>query len=133
MQDDRLLRVEDASGLFQDHEVDARGKRSALGVLLLPADLPRPRSALAPSQMRDAPPSRVIDAEHPSSGRGRQELNADLLAAVNSTGKTFLSHTKLNERFTLRLAIGNLKTREAHLESAWELLQRELDRLVKRG
>jgi aromatic-L-amino-acid decarboxylase len=59
------------------------------------------------------------------------KLNADLLAAVNSTGETFLSHTKLNDRFTLRLAIGNLKTRKEHLERAWELLQEELDRLVK--
>jgi len=57
------------------------------------------------------------------------QLNAALLDAVNETGETFLSHTKLNERFTLRLAIGNLKTRKEHLDRTWELLQRELNRL----
>jgi aromatic-L-amino-acid decarboxylase len=57
------------------------------------------------------------------------DLNARLLEAVNQTGLTFLSHTKLNDRFTLRLAIGNLKTRKEHLEQAWELLRRELGRL----
>ncbi len=61
------------------------------------------------------------------------KLNAELLDAVNRTGKTFLSHTKLNDRFTLRLAIGNLKTREEHLERTWELLQQELDRLEEGG
>jgi aromatic-L-amino-acid decarboxylase len=50
-------------------------------------------------------------------------LNERLLESVNRTGEVFLSHTELNGRFTLRLAIGNLRTTEAHVRRAWDLLQ----------
>ena len=40
---------------------------------------------------------------------------------MNATGEVFLSHTKLNGRFTLRLAVGNLRTEERHVARAWEL------------
>jgi aromatic-L-amino-acid decarboxylase len=49
-------------------------------------------------------------------------LNERLLAAVNSVGPVFLSHTKLADRIVLRLTIGNLRTRRAHVETAWRLL-----------
>ena len=49
-------------------------------------------------------------------------FNEQLLEAVNETGEVFLSHTRLHDRFTLRLAIGNLKTRQEHLKRARELL-----------
>ncbi|HET7698695.1 MAG TPA: pyridoxal-dependent decarboxylase [Vicinamibacterales bacterium] len=48
---------------------------------------------------------------------------ARLLDAVNASGDVFLSHTRLDGRYTLRLAIGNLATREAHVRRAWELLK----------
>jgi aromatic-L-amino-acid/L-tryptophan decarboxylase len=51
-------------------------------------------------------------------------FNERLLAAVNAEGSAMLSHTKLDGRYVLRLAIGNLKTTEAHLRRAWEVLQR---------
>lgn len=57
-------------------------------------------------------------------------LNEALLEAVNATGEMYISHTKLNGRYTLRLAIGNLRTTEAHVARAWELLQREAARLA---
>ena len=49
--------------------------------------------------------------------------------AVNRTGEVFLSHTRLRNRFTIRLAIGNLRTEERHVERAWALLRREAARL----
>jgi aromatic-L-amino-acid decarboxylase len=48
--------------------------------------------------------------------------HARLLDAVNGSGEVFLSHTRLDGRYTLRLAIGNLATRETHVRRAWELL-----------
>ena len=39
-------------------------------------------------------------------------------------GEIFLSHTRLNGRYTLRLAIGNLHTTESHVSRAWKLIQR---------
>ena len=41
---------------------------------------------------------------------------------INASGEVFLSHTKLDGRYVLRLAIGNLKTTERHVARAWELL-----------
>lgn len=49
--------------------------------------------------------------------------NAAIMDAVNRTGEIFLSHTRLNGRFTIRIAIGNLRTEPRHVERAWELLR----------
>jgi aromatic-L-amino-acid decarboxylase len=55
--------------------------------------------------------------------RETDEFNAELLERLNASGEVFLSHTRLNGRYTLRLAIGNLHTTEAHVARAWTLLQ----------
>ena len=49
--------------------------------------------------------------------------NEAIMHAVNASGEVFLSHTKLDGRFTLRLSVGNIRTEERHLARAWELLQ----------
>jgi aromatic-L-amino-acid decarboxylase len=53
-------------------------------------------------------------------------LNARLLDAVNATGECFLSHTRVNGRFSLRLAVGNLRTEERHVRRAWEILEEKI-------
>ena len=53
------------------------------------------------------------------------DLNTRLMDAVNRTGEVFLSHTRLRGRFTIRLAIGNLRTEPRHVDRAWALLRRE--------
>jgi aromatic-L-amino-acid decarboxylase len=50
-------------------------------------------------------------------------FNQQLLDRVNRTGEVFLSHTKLDGRFVLRLAVGNIRTRERHVARAWDLLR----------
>ncbi|HJU73886.1 MAG TPA: pyridoxal-dependent decarboxylase [Gemmatimonadaceae bacterium] len=50
-------------------------------------------------------------------------MNQAILDRVNASGRVFLSHTKLNGRFTLRLAIGNLRTEREHVTVAWQLLR----------
>jgi len=61
------------------------------------------------------------------------ELNTRLMDAVNRTGEVFLSHTRLAERFTIRVAIGNLRTEPRHVERAWELLRAEAAALNRAG
>ncbi len=56
-------------------------------------------------------------------------LNERILEATNETGEVFLSHTKLSGRFTLRLAIGNVRTSEVQVRRAWELLREHAARL----
>src|SRR5712671_4570632 len=53
-------------------------------------------------------------------------LNEAIMHGVNATGKAFLSHTKLNEKLTLRLSIGNIRTTERHVRQVWELLNEQL-------
>lgn len=52
-----------------------------------------------------------------------EALNAAIMEAVNAAGDVFLSHTKLGERYALRLAIGNLRTTRDDVAAAWELLR----------
>ncbi len=54
---------------------------------------------------------------------GIDEANARIMDAVNRTGAIFLSHTRLDDRFTIRLSVGNLRTEPEHVARAWELLQ----------
>jgi aromatic-L-amino-acid/L-tryptophan decarboxylase len=56
--------------------------------------------------------------------RGSDEDNAALLERVNRTGEIFISHTRLDGRYVLRLAIGNARTTEADVWRGWEVLQR---------
>ena len=51
-------------------------------------------------------------------------INQRILDRVNASGRAYLSHTKLNGRFVLRLAIGNLKTERRHVMEAWHLLKK---------
>ncbi len=51
------------------------------------------------------------------------ERNAAIMDAVNRSGEVFLSHTRLNGRFVIRLSVGNLRTEPHHVERAWALLR----------
>ncbi|MBV8531558.1 MAG: amino acid decarboxylase, partial [Candidatus Eremiobacteraeota bacterium] len=74
---------------------------------------PHPLSVVC---FRYAPPDREEAA--------LETLNASIMHAVNATGEVFISHTKLDGRYAIRLAIGNLRTQRSDVEHAWHLLQR---------
>jgi aromatic-L-amino-acid decarboxylase len=54
------------------------------------------------------------------------DLNEAIMHGVNATGKALLSHTKLNDKLTLRLSVGNIRTTEKHVRQVWELLNEQL-------
>ena len=54
---------------------------------------------------------------------GSDEENAAIMGRVNDSGQIFLSHTKLDDRFVLRLAIGSARTTEADVALAWDVLR----------
>jgi len=54
---------------------------------------------------------------------GSDEENEAIVERVNRSGELFLSHTRLNGRYVLRLAIGNERTTEADVRRAWEALR----------
>jgi aromatic-L-amino-acid decarboxylase len=51
------------------------------------------------------------------------DFNERLLETVNATGDVFLSHTRIGGVIALRLAVGHLRTTEAHVARAWRLLR----------
>jgi aromatic-L-amino-acid decarboxylase len=51
------------------------------------------------------------------------DANVAIMDAVNRTGEVLLSHTRLDGVFTIRVAIGSLRTEARHVSRAWELLR----------
>ena len=75
---------------------------------------------LAPS------PFSLVCFGHRPAGATDEEADAAserLLDAVNATGEFFLSHAKLDGRYAIRVAIGNVRTTESHVRRLWHLLQ----------
>jgi len=61
--------------------------------------------------------------------RGGDAGNQQLMERLNRSGALYLTHTKLNDRFTLRLSVGQTNTLARHVEQAWEKIQAEADLL----
>ncbi|MCS7019308.1 MAG: pyridoxal-dependent decarboxylase [Cytophagales bacterium] len=51
------------------------------------------------------------------------QRNSQLLAAINQTGRYFLTHTKLNGCYTIRAVFGQTYVQERHVVALWELIQ----------
>jgi aromatic-L-amino-acid/L-tryptophan decarboxylase len=61
---------------------------------------------------------------------GLDGLNERLLESVNATGECYLSHARVQGQFSLRLAVGNVRTEERHVLDAWVLIQHVLKKLM---
>ncbi len=77
-------------------------------------------------------PAELVGREDDPEVRARLDAaNERLMAAVNASGEIFLSHTRLQDRFAIRVAIGNLRTEPRHVAHAWALLRSEAARLTR--
>jgi aromatic-L-amino-acid decarboxylase len=54
---------------------------------------------------------------------GSDEENEAIVERANRSGELFLSHTKLDGRYVMRLAIGNERTTEDDVRRAWDALR----------
>ncbi len=54
---------------------------------------------------------------------GGDEANRALLERLNASGRLYLTHTVLDGKYTLRLAIGSALTEERHVAAAWERIR----------
>lgn len=61
----------------------------------------------------------------------QDRFNERLVRAVNAVGPVFLSHTRLRERYVLRLTVGNLRTRLDHVETAQRLIREKHQGLLE--
>lgn len=65
---------------------------------------------------------------------GVDDLNAfneRLMNDINASGDAYLSHTKLNGKFTIRLSVGSIRVEERHIEKIWKLLKGALATAVE--
>jgi aromatic-L-amino-acid decarboxylase len=62
---------------------------------------------------------------------GTDAQNEALLSRVNDTGELFISHTRLHDRYVLRLAIGHARTTEADVARAWDVIRAQADAVVR--
>jgi aromatic-L-amino-acid decarboxylase len=58
-------------------------------------------------------------------GGNEEEINQTLMDRLNRSGDLYLTHTKLNGRFALRLCVGQTNTESHHVERAWTRIQEE--------
>jgi len=63
--------------------------------------------------------------------RGGDEFNRRLLDRLNASGALYLTHTVLDDRYTLRLCVGQTWTEARHVRAAWERIQAEAAGLVE--
>ena len=61
--------------------------------------------------------------------RGGDEANQKLMDRLNKGGDLYLTHTRLNDRLTLRVCIGQTYTEEKHVKRAWARIQKEAGKL----
>jgi aromatic-L-amino-acid decarboxylase len=86
------------------------------------------RMASAFAAWVDAEPGFSVVAPHPFSVvcfrmDGDDAANEALMARVNERGETYISHTKLDGRVVLRLAIGNAATTDDDVRGAWDAIR----------
>jgi len=80
-------------------------------------------------RLAPAPFSTVCFRAHPQNMDDEAQLDAlneHIMNRINAIGRFFLSHTKLNGKFTIRISIGNLRTTEQDVKDVWNELQNAL-------
>jgi len=60
---------------------------------------------------------------------GGDESNQRLMDRLNESGHLYLTHTRLNDRLTLRFCVGQTNTAGRHVEQAWRRIQEEAAKL----
>ena len=63
--------------------------------------------------------------------KGSDKFNEALVQRLNNSGKLYVIHTKLNNKYTIRFSIGQTKTTWDHVIKAWGLILQETEALEK--
>ncbi|MBF89423.1 MAG: aspartate aminotransferase family protein [Candidatus Marinimicrobia bacterium] len=62
--------------------------------------------------------------------KGSDEINELLLNHLNMAGDMFITHTRLNGKYTLRFCVGNPLTKRYHVESSWEKIVKAANKFI---
>jgi aromatic-L-amino-acid decarboxylase len=61
--------------------------------------------------------------------RHSDDANQRLMQALNQSGSMYVTHTRLRDRFVIRLCVGQANTTEKHVREAWKRIQEEAGKL----
>ena len=75
---------------------------------------------------RRAAPLNLVCFRH----RAGDEANQRIMDRLNASGDLYLTHTRLNDRLTLRMSIGQSQTELRHVERAWQRIRDEAAAIV---
>jgi glutamate/tyrosine decarboxylase-like PLP-dependent enzyme len=59
----------------------------------------------------------------PATGEALDELNSEIVQRINSSGRAYLTQTKLRGRTVVRIGLGNVLTTEEHLRNGWDIIR----------
>ncbi|VAH37952.1 unnamed protein product [Triticum turgidum subsp. durum] len=65
-----------------------------------------------------------IKASGAMTEKDADEANRVLMENLNKTGKAYLAHTVIGDKFVLRFAVGSSLQEERHVRSAWDLIKK---------
>ena len=65
-------------------------------------------------------------------GTSLDKLNEELMHILNSTGKLYITHTRLKGNISLRLVAGQANVQKSHVERAWALIQENAEMLYQK-
>lgn len=86
--------------------------------------------------MMPSPLSMVCFRFHPQSLEDEEalnNLNRNLLEAVNASGNTFMTHTKIKGAFVIRLVAGQTYVEGRHLQEVWEFIKATAEKIGRDG
>lgn len=66
---------------------------------------------------------------HIKDEKNLSSLNNRLMEDLNATGKIYLTHTRLEDKFTLRFVVGQTRQTREHVEKGWHLIRRRAEEL----
>ncbi|MEJ2168363.1 MAG: pyridoxal-dependent decarboxylase [Desulfobacterales bacterium] len=70
-------------------------------------------------ELAAAPPLNLVCFRH----RGGDDINRQIMDRLNAGGRLYLTHTRMNGKFTLRFCVGQTHTELRHVERAWRSIQ----------
>lgn len=57
-------------------------------------------------------------------------INEQLMHRLNAKGKLYLTHTKIHDRYTLRMSIGQTNVAHSHIKNAWDAIKEEAKGII---
>jgi aromatic-L-amino-acid decarboxylase len=69
--------------------------------------------------------------DHIADEQKLNELNETLLNQIQESGKIFLTHTKLDGKYTIRIVLGNTNLEHRHVDEGWDFIKEKALMLIK--